>query len=319
MLPQRASSSSSRYISLAGKGRHRIHVEDDQAPAFRQWMDTQPEGQRDECLLALGMSLELDAREPSRHEVRVAAVAESLWTGDPPRLTLQDAHDLLRRRYEIVVEDADSDRAFLLAMATPEQRDFLEKHEGNDHLLFRHGGGISKIRQAITEHKQRLGGRLGCFVLFDSDALRPQQPSAQSQEVATLCEEAPTLAHHRLARRNIENYLPRDALRGHVHRPPPRRRPHVATFDSFVRMRDEQRFHYNMKRGFAGDGERTDGSAGDLYDDLTDAARTALERGFGDTIGRLFKDGNIQPLSLRVEGGWQEINPLVCEIIAMIR
>ncbi len=49
------------------------------------------------------------------------------------------------------------------------------------------------------------------WVLFDSDAQQPGQPSRDSEALRNTCTEA-ALPHHQLQRRSIENYLPPRAL-----------------------------------------------------------------------------------------------------------
>ena len=122
---------------------------------------------------------------------------------------------------------------------------------------------------------------LRMWLLFDSDAMRPRRPSEASSELAHACERR-GLPYHQLARRAIENYIPLPALRKWHRRPEQKRRVRA-----LGKLTPEQRHHYNMKHGFAGDVTRAS-EAGDLYDDLNADVRSALEHGIGKDIAELF-------------------------------
>lgn len=277
--------------------RHRVQVEDEKASAFCMWLDALPEEMREECRLALEVGMEEDARLPSACEVRIGAIARSDWQAMPPRLTLEDAYLLLHKPFAIVVEDGDHDRAFFLSMATPEQRRAIEHLEQRQCLEFKHGGGLKNIEKLIDKQVSSDAALL-YFVLFDSDALTPGAPSPASEQVRTLCEAA-GLRHHQLRRRAAENYLPKAVLHRLVYSNPGRKRTHEETWKAFATLRDEQRFHYNMRRGFAGDRTNATARADELYADLAPTVRGALEHGFSSQITKLFTEGSITGEELR--------------------
>jgi hypothetical protein len=301
------------------EGRHRIEAENENDPRFQQWMAELSSPLREACRLAFDAGLEAEAREPSRFAIHVVADPSSDWTAQPPQLTLRDALAFLNTPFSVLLEDRVSDRAFLLTMATPEQRRWLEERERKDWMRVEHGGGLRSMLRDIEAYKQRDFPRARVFALFDSDALRPGVPSMESDDVRRCCEQSPQIEHHQLGRRASENYLPREILETHVERLHPHRSKRMAVFRAFERLRDEQRFHYHMKKGLRKDDRNASADAGDLYANVTAEDREALMDGFGPDVGALFDSERIAEHLLQSDGGWAEMNPIVCSIIAMLR
>lgn len=308
-----------RLCDVGLEGRHRIQAENETEPRFQQWMQELPRPLREACRVAFDAGLEAEAREPSRFVIHVVAEPLSDWTARPPRLMLRDALAFLTTTFSLLVEDHVSDRAFLLAMATPEQRRWLEEREKNGWLRFENGGGVRAMRRPVLGYKEEPLAEARVFVLFDSDALRPGVPGADSEALWASCEEPPRLERHRLRRRASENYLPREVLKKHVEKPHPQREARKTLFLAFDGLRDDQRFHFNMKKGLRGDARNTEADAGDLYSALSTEDKKALEKGFGSDIGKLFGIVPIDEHLLQSDGGWAEMNPIVCSIIAMLR
>lgn len=132
----------------------------------------------------------------------------------------------------------------------------------------------------IGVSRRRPPRALRTSVLFDSDALRPGVPSGESEAKSRACE---GLHHHQLEARSIENYLPLDALS----RWAAGRSSREALLSAFLLLSPDQRYHYNMKAGFAGDRPRA-AEAGRLYDNVPARVRDALAEGFGKDIATLF-------------------------------
>ncbi len=210
-----------------------------------------------------------------------------------------------------------TDRAFLLSMAEPEQRELFADYEREGFLKFEHGGGLDKMLGKIDKENDETSlGRL--WVLFDSDRLRPDEPSHTARKLDKRCGDK--IPHHMLERRSMENYLPLSALAAWAVQPAPRnRRRRLAAFEAFKSMNDDQRHCFNMKKGFAKDRERTDATPGDLYADLSPQTLRDLAAGFSSHIGKLFEDSSIPSKDLAGDGGWHEINREVTKLIRYIQ
>jgi hypothetical protein len=107
-------------------------------------------------------------------------------------------------------ENRRNDPAFLRATATGWRKDKLKILAKNDWLKFEGGGGIGEILKYAEEILGQPDKYLRNFLLFDSDALKPNEPSKQSQEVVAVCHLI--IPCHQLKRRAIENYLPYETL-----------------------------------------------------------------------------------------------------------
>lgn len=308
-------------------GQHRILVEDQDAPAFLAWLDGLEKEQRQEWQMALDDGLRLDGQDPAYYGIRIAHLEMSSWNLPVPRLTLADAIQLLKVPFCVLLEDDQADRAFLLSMIEPEQKEYLLKLEDRGHVHFAHGGGLGKMTATVKRaRKARIApfGRL--WVLFDSDGLRPKLSSNSAKKLADVCDGKATEGHggqipyHMLARRSIENYIPLTSLKSWIDRLPPRRRGGLpAKHVALGKMSDEQRYHFNMKDGFSGDRNRQDAATvGDLYDNLPVEDRQALDKGFGKKIAERFQD-QVTERQLRSDGGWDEVHPHVDKLIRYIR
>ena len=189
---------------------------------------------------------------PSRFEVRVIHTDQPAFNGLQIDLALPDAIKLLARPFRIVVEDDDSDRAFLLAFCSDEQRGSQVERERDGYLEFRHGGGIDWIKVRADQLAQDPTAPYLHFILFDSDSLSPGNPSRASG-LRRACASIPC---DQLARRFMESYLPIQALTRWTfesRRTRPIRKP---LFNAFCSLSDDQRHHYGMKHGFNGDAKR---------------------------------------------------------------
>lgn len=308
--------------------KHRIQVEDDQASEFRAWMEGLGAELRERYQTVLYMGYELDSREPSRHEVRVARVDAPDFSRRLPRLPLLFALQFLSRPFRIVLENSRADRNFLLSMSTKEQQDFLLRGEREGSIEFENGNGLESMDERAlglgTEPHAPLPAWLS-FFLFDSDALQPGHPSRQSQQLKQTCDQA-GVPHYQLRRRFIESYLPLRALSGWVNLAPNRegRAQRRQRYEAFQRLkRPEQRHHYNLKRGFEGDQKRIaqGETAGSLFDGVPEEVKRALAYGLDRDLSELYAlpGQTVSEVDLKYEGGWAEVNPVISTLIAHIR
>lgn len=300
-------------------GRHRIDA-DRGHPDVVAWLLRQDAQTREECELVLDDCAAREAREPARVIVHVEVRDRSQWI--PPRLVLSDAVRLLDRQFVVLLEDSITDRAFLLCVASKEERKHLERLERREHLRFDQGGGLGSMKRRVVQDQRRDATTAShtTWLLFDSDALRPREPSQDSERLRAECLAA-SVPCHQLQRRSIESYLPLPALRTWADRGGAQAADARRAVRAFVRLTEDQRAHFNMKTGFEGDAKRRDVTAGDLYQGLADDARRHLAHGFGENIAELFKDREVvQEPDLRTDHtAWHELRSALRELIERTR
>jgi hypothetical protein len=304
-------------ISYALEERHRVEV-DRQHPAVAAWMEQQARGMREEIELALDASAHDEAREPSHTVAEVTGQDASDFERTPIRLHLVDAQQFLGEPFVILLEDQVSDRGFLTRMMSDQERNFFNQRVQSGFVRIDHGGGLGSMTRRVGSQAVNKADRHRFWVLFDSDAMQPGQPSRQSEALRTA---AGPIPHYQLRRRYMESYLPRQALhawaaneaKGRV------RNDRLDFFRAFVELTVPQRHHYNMKSGFKGDTARTDDSAGMLYDGVSEKAQRKLAAGFGSDIGDLFQTDGVSELDLRHDTGWEELRPVIRELLARVR
>jgi len=266
----------------------------------------------------LEVSAQAEVLEPSRTVVEVTRAAPSDFEHNPIRLHLDDARQFLERPFVVLLEDQVSDRGFLACMMTEEERRFFERREALGFIRVDHGGGVGPMTRRVTEEADSPANRHRLWLLFDSDAMQPGQPSRDSERLRIASALVP---HHQLRRRYMESYLPHRALQAWAANQANRRvrEDRLARFRAFVDLSERQRHHYNMKTGFDGDRDRTDNSAGTVYDDVPDESRRTLATGFGGDIGDLYQSGLVTEGDLRRDTGWDELRPVVLDLIARVR
>ena len=167
------------------------------------------------------------------------------------------------------------------------------------------------------------------WVVFDSDALVPNCPSAEAESKAVACRAAGA-RFHMLLRRAIENYLPPEIIDNSL---PRSSGPSAArkAAGALRRLSPEQRAHYNLKGGFNADLARVSPGGKDaamrdriqaLYAQLgADGDRDALSGGFGRDIAELFVPNpaagrpRISEATRRSDGQEPEMHALIRSIV----
>lgn len=298
--------------------RHRVEV-DTAHPSVAAWLAAQSPSVREELEVYLAMSVQVETREPSHTTVEITRGGPPDFENHPIRLPLAEARSFLDSPFVILLEDASSDRAFLERMLTDQERAFLLQRIGAGAVRIDHGGGTGPTTRRLRDEAAIPAHRHTLWVLFDSDAMQPGRPSADSERLRATCGQIP---HHQLRRRYAESYLTLHALehRADHFRALDEREARRQHFQAFARMREDQRHHYNMKKGFDGDARRTDANAGQLYDDLSGDDRRELAPGFGPNVNDLFADGSVTEADLRRDTtGWAELRPIMVDLLARIR
>ena len=112
--------------------RHRLFVKEDGSGAFEAWLTAFPEAVRDEWDLVTDLSFRSEALSPSTLSIAVSDAGTTNWDAATATISLPAGLTLLRSIFEIFVENARNDRAFFMAMATPEQRKRLVELERGD-------------------------------------------------------------------------------------------------------------------------------------------------------------------------------------------
>lgn len=304
-------------INHALDDRHRIEIDDDH-PDVDAWVTQQAEGLREEIRVALEVSAQAEVLEPSHTVVEVTRMGASDFVRNPIRLHLEDARQFLESPFVVLLEDQVSDRGFLARVMSEEERQFFDRRVAAGFIRIDHGGGVGPMTRRIAEESAAPANRHRLWLLFDSDAMQPGQPSRDSERLRLASTRVP---HYQLRRRYIESYLPHPALQAWAANQANRRirEERLARFRAFVDISEPQRHHYNMKTGFDGDQGRTDNSAGTLYDDVPEESRRTLAAGFGADIGDLFQNGAVTEADLRRDTGWDELRPVVLDLIARAR
>jgi hypothetical protein len=298
-------------FELALDGRHILLV-DRGGQGFSAWYLQRSANERDECDLVLDASFEEEARITVSRTVKIIR-GPTDWDADPPSATLADALDLLKKPFSVLLENWKSDFGFLMAMAKPEQRTFLERWKQRKWLRVENGGGLPDMEKRVLELKRDPLERLTLWVLFDSDARRRGQPSAQSKGLRGAC--GRRIPHHQLERRTIENYVTRSALSTWGTKKNIEDR--VSAF--YELPEDDHRYFFNMKDGLAGD--HKSGVAEDLYGParVDPTLRARLDQGFGPRLRDMFADGEVTIADLIAEGAFPEVNAAVTTLISLLR
>ncbi len=305
------------FLNYPLEDRHRIELDTTHA-SVAAWLSSQAPGLQEQIEFALELSTQAEALEPSHTIVHVTRGPTNLESA-PPHVHIGEARRFLDSPFVILVEDSHSDRAFLQRMMTDEERRFLQQRIDAGFVRVDHGGGTGPMRRRVRDEVLVPASRHTLWVLFDSDAMQPGAPSTASEALHAACG---PVAHHQLRRRYAESYLTLQALHGWAASVAKRseREERLQCFRAFAEMEDDQRYHYNMKEGFAKDARRTDATAGTLYRNVSDHDRRALEHGFGEDIGELFAGDSVTEADLRRDtSGWMELRPVLVDLLARIR
>jgi hypothetical protein len=181
--------------------------------ALNAWLAARDPLVRDAAEAALNRSLTGFNVAVSRAEFRVAHCQQSHWEGQPPLLTVEDAARVLALPLLLVLEDRQSDKHFLRCVVPQPRRDALRAALDRGWVRAEHGGGLGNMKNYVEGLRDEPAERMRVWVLFDSDAQQPAQPSRDSEDLRQMCAAA-SLPHHQLQRRSIENYLTPEALYG---------------------------------------------------------------------------------------------------------
>jgi hypothetical protein len=215
-----------------------------------------------------------------------AILTVSMVESPPWTLSPADAYEAINQPIYVVVEDIESDKAFLLTMIRAFAHNGLRRAFEKGWCKVVHGGG-DRLPKCVEHLVAGLGkGPRNVLILSDSDCLAPGHTTPKMESMRE-CSSSHDVRLQILSKREIENYIPLEALQDGTH---PDKAP---TLRAFQRLNSVQRAHYDMKKGF----ERTKGGEVvvpplqhalflervDGYDLLS------LCGGFGEKVWRLFE------------------------------
>jgi hypothetical protein len=296
-----------QLLAASQSSRFRVIPEDENGTGYVGWLGQQPPKIAADYEACIDISYDSESREPSQIAVRVSAQTPTTWSQGAVVVSPQEAVQLIRKPYSILVENGVNDRAFLLAVATPTQRERLLELEDDGSLLFQNGGGLGTMMQVLRAELARDQDlHLRKYVVFDSDALQPGQPSQQSEDLAKVC--ATNVPYHQLQRRAMENYLPKQALSAWAHHRN-RRRQLSRLFRTFCSLSAAQRHHFNMKHGFSRE------TPAPLY---TGVDTSDLATGFGSNVGSLFTTRLVTDQHVQSSNVRDELGPVISDLITRI-
>lgn len=270
-------------------GRHRVEVDETDA-SVGAWLEQQSPMWRQAWEDARDQNLREAPLDVLRRRVLVAPTQRDDLKPDPPVLMIATALRVLRLPLRILVENGRTDGGRFLrrASAIGQRDERLKRFLDEGWLEFDSAGGNSEISEVIKSSHANPAWRLRHYAVFDSDALRPGEPSPTAATLLRRCKKF-DVPHHCLARRSAENYLPPAALE-HLWAAGGEER--LQRVDAYRELdqpggRAERRHHYAMKKGL-------DGAAHDdgLYADVPEARRKVLARGFGGSIRDVFGESH---------------------------
>ena len=178
-------------------------------------------------------------------------------------------------------------------------------------------GGGGEIPKRLAECVAKIGeGPRRVLILSDSDRLTPGEQTKTVKDITT-CAQAHGVEAILLGKREIENYLPYEALW--------EKSRHRKRCNAFLQLAQPQRDHYDMKKGFVVNRQtgkvRIPAAQQKLFAGVR--PRRVLEElqgGFGDKVRRSFQSTKITERAMRdlCRDDEEEIPRLLDVIEAMI-
>lgn len=291
---------------------HRMIPGDVTAAGYREWLEGL--GPRDRARIDHIIETSfLSLAGETAPCFRVSADPTSTW--EQRRLSVPDAAALAERPLTILVENRDSDRAFLLAVAPPPWRRRMLEMEESGALSFDSRGGVAEIikwARALFDLRIRDRAwwleRLRTAIVVDRDVTggAPTTASPDRAELLTKVGEHPEpwlMPAVVLSRRAIENFLPdvgvSELCPDQTHR--------LVVLRRLADRNPQVRWYIHMKEGLAKDAAapgrtKPDGTWTSSSKRERDAWRQQdarvpedllppLFRGLDDAVVRLLRDG----------------------------
>lgn len=215
-----------------------------------------------------------------------------------PPLALQpfEAVKALEMPAFVIVENGESDRAFLDAMLRAFGRTALK--DALDRGLWEvvSAGGGGEIPKRVAERIAKIGEcPRRVLILSDSDRLTPGEQTKTVKDITT-CARAHGVMAFLLEKREIENYLPYEALW--------EKSRHRKRCNAYLQLTQEQRDHYDMKKGFVVNKQSGKAHIPAAQQELFAEVRPRrvledLKDGFGDKVWSCFQSLKIDERAMR--------------------
>lgn len=200
-------------------------------PNFDSWLARLPDRLRGEVLDVRERTDRVSANAVTRGASRVLVCDRDPGTKHRGcRLSLDDAVRALEQPLFLLVENKINDAAFLRRIMPPPWRARIEAWERRGELRFEHGGGAPVMATLVDFHRDDDNAKLAFglpadvwrlvhFIVYDHDGDAADRPGEQSRSLERSCGWADMVERsHRLQRRDLEHYLPEEALREIVER-----------------------------------------------------------------------------------------------------
>ncbi len=230
-----------RIVHYFLENRHRWDPLDADTIANAPWLASDQGGRAGRrSREVLEKSATSNAWTPATRAHSITVVIE-LRTASSDRLSPADAIRCLSAPVYVVVENSESDGAFLNAVVYAYSRRVLTDAHTDGWLQLEHAGGNGEIEKRVREIQARAAGPSRVYVLADSDAGYPTEQSATVDKLRAFCE-AEHIPFTILRKRKIENYIPLDAFQL-----PSKEMAKLAAYAALTPM---QRDCYDLKRGF---------------------------------------------------------------------
>jgi hypothetical protein len=308
-----------RVLDALFDGRHRWDERDPAAVEQSAWASEEGRAGRrvlDAVEKLLGAQL-YEPRAEQESKMHTMTLTVALTAAPPLALLPSEAVKALETPAFVIVENGESDRAFLEAMLRAFGRAALK--EALDRRLWEvvSAGGGGEIPKRLGECIAKIGeGPRRVLILSDSDRLTPGEQTKIVKDITTCAQEHGVEAIL-LGKREIENYLPYEALwEKSRHRP---------RCNAFLQLAQPQRDHYDMKKGFVVNRQTGEVRIPAAQQKLFASVRPRrvleeLQGGFGDKVWASFQSTKVTERAMRdlCPDDEEEIPRLLDVIEAMI-
>lgn len=217
--------------------------------------------------------------------------------GSPPHSLLpEDALRALQLPAFVVVENAESDKAFLASMMRTFGRNALDEALRRGHWEIISAGGGGEIPKRVNECLAKIGeGPRRVLILSDSDRLLPSERTKTVEKI-NQCAADHSVSAVILNKREIENYIPYDALWDQG--------KNRERCNAFLLLSQRGRDHYDMKRGFGRDPETKEVVIPEAQRALYEGVRPRrvlddLVGGFGGRVWECFASDKVTESAIR--------------------
>jgi hypothetical protein len=255
------------------------------------------------------------AATASRGRMHTQGVAVDTTPALPNRLSPTDALTYLSSPAIVIVENEESDGAFLATLVHAYDRVDLWQALESRWIDLDHAGGYGEIEKRLERYLDRTQGPPRALVLADSDRLYPGHLSATFTKIDEVCTRL-GIPYVVLEKRAIENYLPVGALQRSNRR---------NCYQAFLKLGMIQRAHYGMKKGFSRDDSGTPVVHADqamIFQHVPTRVLEDLCGGFGPDVWELFRDARdvitADTLNLTCDSNPLELPRLLDRIEALI-